>query len=377
MRRPALLAATLAALLPSAAPAVDVNDGQLTVHGYGQWSYQRTDNGNSAGDAAPGGNYDTAMFDLVLTVKPARDLVVTAQLGFEPEGTELEWAFAEWRFADALRLRVGKIRQPFGNLNELRFAGTTRAFYDLPAGFYGPGKVTGSAYLGLGLTGEVYAVGDWALAYDLYGGAVDLAEPVSYRGLETAGAVGEPVEPEEHEARDLVGGRLSITTPGEVTLRASGYGGSIEHEETASKRLWVGGLSAEYRGERLWLSAEAAVSVVVGVESARTAYVSAAWFLTDEVQVALRYEHQRTRLEDLDPSYRRSHPLLRHEQLSVGLNYWVDPGFVFKAAWSGLEGNRFAFPTEVDGAPVLIWDLPAMTLEQRTQVFLVGTQFAF
>ncbi len=116
-RLAALVASLLTGLLPAAARGVDVNDGQLSIHGDGQWSYQRTSGENAYGLAQPGGNYDTAMFDLVLTARAAEDLVVSAQLGFEPEGAALEWAFAEWRRSDRLRVRVGKIQQPFGNLN--------------------------------------------------------------------------------------------------------------------------------------------------------------------------------------------------------------------------------------------------------------------
>ncbi|MCM2333510.1 MAG: hypothetical protein NDI82_06140 [Anaeromyxobacteraceae bacterium] len=382
MRSPLLQALSLPALLaallvPTAAPAVEVNDGQLSIHGDGQWSYQRTSGDNAYGSARPGGNYDTAMFDLVLTARAADDLVISTQLGFEPEGTELEWAFAEWRHSDRLRLRVGKVQQPFGNLNELRFAGTTRAHFDLPAGIYGPGNVTGHAYLGVGLTGQLWSRDDWSLAYDLYGGAVELEELENYRGLEPGGAPDEPVEPDEQQARDLLGGRLSLAGPGDVTLRASAYGGRLQKDEHDSDGFWVAALSFERRGERLWLAAEAALSVEVGAEIARTAYASAAWFFTDELQAALRYEHQRTRLDELAPGYTRQHPLLRHEQFTAGLNWWFNPGLVFKASWALVEGNRFSFPAEASGEPVTVGALPTLDLEQRTQVVIVGTQFAF
>ncbi len=378
MRSPLLPAAALAALLAApAARAVEVNDGQLSVHGDGQWSYQRSTGDNAFGEARPGGNYDTAMLDVVLTARAAEDLVISAQLGFEPEGTSLEWAFAEWRYHDRMRVRVGKVQQPFGNFNELRFAGTTRAFFDLPAGVYGPGNVTGSAYLGVGLTGQLWSRDDWALAYDLYGGAVTLAELENYRGLAPGGASGEPVEPDEQQARDLVGGRLSLSAPGDVTLRASAYGGRLQKDDDASDGFWAAALSFEHRGERLWLSAEAALSEEMGAETARTAYASAAWFLTEALQVALRYEHQRTRLSELAAGFDQHHPLLRHEQFTAGLNWWVTPGLVFKGSWALVEGNRFSFPAEASGAPVTVGDLPNLDLEQHTQVVILGTQFAF
>lgn len=377
MRSPLLPAALAALLAPLTAAAVEINDGQLSLHGDGQWSYQRTSGDNAYGTAVPGGNYDTAMFDLVLTARAAEDLVISAQLGFEPEGAGLEWAFAEWRHSDRLRLRVGKVQQPFGNFNELRIAGTTRALFDLPAGIYGPGNVTGNAYLGVGLTGQLWSRDDWSLGYDLYGGAVKLAELENYRGLEPGGASREPVEPDEQQARDLVGARLSLACPGEVTLRASAYGGRLQKDDQDSDGFWVGALSFQHRGERLWLAAEAALSVEMGAETARTAYAAASWFFTEHLQAALRYEHQRTRLDELAAGFDRHHPLLRHEQFTVGLNWWVNPGLVFKGSWALVEGNRFAFPSELAGIPVAVGDLPNLDLEQHTQVVIVGTQFAF
>lgn len=376
-RSTALAAALLAGLLPCAARSVDVNDGQLSIHGDGQWSYQRASGENAYGTARPGGNYDTAMFDLVLTARAAEDLIVSAQLGFEPEGANLEWAFAEWRRSERLRLRVGKVQQPFGNLNELRFAGTTRAFFDLPAGVYGPGNVTGNAYLGVGLTGQLWGRDDWTLAYDLYGGAVKLAELENYRGLEPGGASDALVVPDEQQARDMLGGRLSLGTPGDWTVRASGYGGRLQKGEQASDGFWVVAFSFDRRGERLWLSGEAALSVEQHAETARTAYLTAAWFLTEQLQVALRYEHQRTRLDNMAAGYSRHHPLLRHEQYTAGLNWWISPGLVMKGSWALVEGNRFAFPEEANGFPVTTSALANMDLEQHTQVLILGTQFAF
>jgi hypothetical protein len=371
MYRPALPAAALAALLAApAAWAVDIADGQLSIHADGQWAYQRTSGRNSYGDATPEGNYDTAMLDLVLTARPAEDLVISAQLGFDPEGTALEWGFAEWRFSEKVRLRVGEVPQPFGNLNELRFAGTTRPFYHLPSSVYGPANVVGTAYLGLGATGQVASDGGWTLAYDAYGGAVKLAEAEPYAALSRPGS-GEaqaPVAVEEQQVRDLVGGRLSLTTPGEVTARLSGYYGRLVHGED-SEGFSSLGASVQYRGERLWLSAEVFRSEEEDSEVALTTYASVGWMLTGHLQVAAQYEWARTTFDGSPDS-----PLLRHDAYGLGLSWWVNPSLVFKACWHRVDGNRFAYP---EGAtPTELAD-PATAPSTRTDAFTVGTQFAF
>jgi hypothetical protein len=373
MRRSALPAAALAALLAApAAHAVDIADGQLTIHGDGQWAYQKTSGQNSYDEATPEGNYDTAMFDLVLTARPAEDLVVSAQLGFEPAGAALEWGFAEWRFSEKLRLRIGKVQQPFGNLNELRFAGTTRPFYHLPYSVYGPANVVGTAYLGLGATGQVASDGGWTLAYDVYAGAVTLAEAEPYAALKDPSAPpDDPVEIEEQQVRDLVGGRLSLIAPNEVTLRLSGYAGRLAHgaETDGFNSL---GASVQYRGERLWLSAEAFRSADGDSEIVWTAYGSVGWMLTEHLQVAAQYEWARTTFDGSPDS-----ALLRHDSFGLGLSWWVNPGLVFKACWHRVEGNRFAYPSPATYGSLVGQPDPSTVPSPRTDAFTLGSQFAF
>lgn len=377
MRRPARLALALAVaalVAPGAAPAVDVQDGLLSLHGDGQWAWQKTSGGNAFGQATPEGNYDTAMFDLVVTARPAQDLVVSAQLGFEPEGAGLEWGFAEWRFTEALRVRVGKVQQPFGNLNELRFAGTTRPLYHLPYSAYGPANVVGTAYLGIGTTGQLARDDGWALGYDAYGGAVTLDELEPHAAIlhPLAGArLDAPVELEAQQVRDLVGGRLSLSTPGEVTVRVSGYVGTLHHTRS-DERFYALGASLWYRGERLWLSAEAFRGQELHDERTDTAYATAGWMLTEHLQAAAQWEWART-------TFPGGHggALLRHDGLGVGLAWWFDPNLVIKAGWQRLRGNRFAFPegatpNELAGVPD-----PATAPGDRTDVLTVGTQFSF
>ncbi len=361
-------AALLPALLPTPAAAVDVADGKLTLHGDGQWSYRRTTGRNAFLDATPEGNYDTAMFDLVLAARPSEDLVISAQLGFDPEGTQAEWVFAEWRLHDALRLKVGKITQPIGNFNELRFAGTTRAFFDLPQGLYGPGNVLASAVLGVAVTGQRPLDGGWTVAWDAYGGALRLAELETYRGL-TAAADGAPVAPDEQQVRDILGARLSLTTPADLVLRLSAYGGKSKAEAVSPKAFYAGGASLQYRDDRLWLSAEAFGSHEVGAETTWTGNAAVAWFLGDHLQVAARAEVARTRI----PGLGTRSALQRHAEWALGLNWWATPEMALKASFHDLTGNRFAFPEGATDAELAAGD----GLSDRTQLVVVGAQFSF
>jgi hypothetical protein len=369
-RAAALLAAAALAALAAPASAVDIEDGKLSIHADGQWAYQRTTGKNAFDEATPAGNYDTAMFDLVLTARPVENLVISAQLGFEPEGTGLEWAFAEWRFSERLRLRMGKVQQPFGNLNELRFAGTTRPFYHLPYSVYGPANVVGTAYYGGGATGQLTSAAGWVLGYDLYVGAVNLEEAEPYSALKDR-PPSEPVEVESYQLRDLVGGRLSLTSPGEITARLSGYAGRLSHGDVSESFSSLGG-SVQYRGEQLWLSAEAFRSQEGDGEVAWTSYATVGWMVTEHMQAAVQYEWMRTTFPGSPAS-----ALLRHQSLGLALAWWVNPSLVFKACWHQIDGNRFAYPEGKTGGELAGIPDPTTAPSHTTGALTLGTQFAF
>jgi hypothetical protein len=355
--------ALAAAVLPLAASAVSIGDGKLTLNGNGSWAYQRTHQNLYYADSD--GDYDTAMFDLVLSARPTEDVVVSTQLGFDQEEVELEWAFAEWRYSDALRFRVGKVQQPLGNYMELQYVGTARPFFTLPTSVYGPTELGATAYFGLGATGEVLFDGGWGLQYDAYGGAIELPVYEPFEVLEPGyvpPAGGEPLETEEELVENIVGGRLSVSSPWGVTLRASAFTGGTERSGDETFSFAVFGLSALYRGERLWVSAEAFQSGEPGHETHRVGYGEVAFFVTEKVQLAARYELARTSLEEFDGSS----PLLRHDEAALGVNYWFSPQLVLKGSVHRAEGLRFAAPEE-----------GATDAGDSTLLFVAGAQFTF
>jgi hypothetical protein len=369
MRRLALLAAA-SLLFPPTADAVDVNDGQLSIHGDGAWSFQKTGNRNGYLDATPEGNYDTASFNLLLAVRPTPAISFNIYLEFDPDHTGVEWMFVEWRVSDRLRLRAGRVKQPIGNSGELQYAGTTRPFYNLPTSIYGPSNIAATAYLGVGATGTFAGDSGWTLDYDLYGGALQVTELETYRALEvpadpTSGAL---VRQDWQQVREIVGGRLSLTTPFELVLRLSGYGGRMPKDEVKPVTFLVGGLSAEYRVSRLKLGAELFLTNEVGFERAVGAALEASWSFDEHWQAAARLEGYQSKVAAITVSS----PLLRHREGAVALNYWFTPSLVVKASVHRIVGNRFVYP---DGATYQ--DLVDSPPAERTTMFLAGVQFAF
>ncbi len=369
MRRFVLLAAA-SLLAPAVARAVDINDGQLAIHGDGAWSFQRTSNGNGYLDATPDGNYDLASFNLVVAARPEPRLTITADLAFDPHHVGLEWMFVEWRVSDQLRLRAGRVKQPIGSSGELIFAGTTRPFYQLPVSVYGPANIVANSYLGVGLTGQRSGDTAWGIEYDLYFGALKLNELETYRALEVPpeASVTAPITVDRQLVREILGGRLSLTTPFDLTLRVSGYGGRMDKDETSKVTFLVGGLSAEYQAGPLRLGSELFVSAEVHYEHSVGAHLTAAWWLDDHWQLAGRLEGFQTWVPRIDGVT----PLQRHREGALALNYWFSPGLVVKASVHQVSGNRFVYPAHTS-----YQDLVTSPPARRTSMVLVGTQFAF
>lgn len=369
MRRLALLI-TASSLAAPAVHAVDINEGQLAIHGDGAWSFQSTSNRNGYLGATPDGNYDLASFNLLVAARPTPLLTITADLAFDPRHVGLEWMFVEWRVSDRLRLRAGRVKQPIGNSGELQFAGTTRPFFNLATSIYGPANMVANSYLGVGATGQLTPDSPWTLAYDLYFGALKLTELETYRGLEVPAepTVNDPVAVDRQLVREILGGRLSLTTPFDLTLRVSGFGGRLLKDEPTRTTFLVGGLSAEYQSRRLRLGAEVFYSNELGAEHSVGAHLTAAWSFDDHWQAAARVEGHQTWVHDITGIS----PLQRHREAALGLNYWFTPALVVKGSLHQVVGNRFAYP-----AGVTYLELATRLPAERTITVLLGTQFAF
>ena len=347
--------------------AQEVPPDFASVHGFGGDAYGHTqDNLYLAG--GPSGEYQNAQLALALIAAPSPRLQISSQLSWAqtPDGTstELDYAFAEWRFSDALRLRVGRAKQPFGIYTEIFDVGTVRPFYSLPQGVYGPAALVAEGYDGVGLTGHARLGRAWGLAYDAYFGGVRLASTPLAPGLDEGEGAGEEVE----IIRDAVGGRVWLEAPVEgLRFGASIYSGKEEREEQV--RHTVFGLHGEYldgpwslRSEYVWHPEHLGPHL-------RAFYVEGARRLGGHFQAALRYDWSDTTFPSGEPLPEPS--LGRHEDAAVGLNYIFSPNLVLKTSYHRVNGNRYARPEDLEGA------LDAGTLAARTNLIVVGGQFSF
>jgi len=351
----------LVGLFAATAPALAQDANELAIHAFGSSLYGKTD-GNTYSVGTEEGRYSNSQLSLNLSAHVSDKLQITGQMAFSQNGEgvqpTLDYAFAEWRFSDGLKLRAGRVQQPFGLYTEVFKVGTLRPFAILPQGIYGPVGFVAEGYDGIGLTGRWRSSSGWALQYDVYGGGVELGGdailPPSGENQEAGGT---------ETVRNSVGGRIVIETPvAGLAFGVSGYSGEEDVE-----RHSVYGAQAEYVAGPWSLRAE--YGRLVSRSRTHAFYVEGARRI-GPLQAAARFDWFEARaVAEALPA----ESLGRHRDTAFGLNYWFHPGLVLKVSYHIVEGNRIARPAAEELPAVL----SAGTLDTRTHLLVAGAQFSF
>lgn len=369
-----LCAALLLAALPMAAqePAEEEAPAEswspeVVLHGYGVWAYGKTD-GNHYAVGSEDGDYQHSEVAINLTAVPVQNMSIHVQLAVENEDEETEavadFAFGEWRFSDALRLRLGQVQQPFGIYAEIFDVGTLRPFGTLPQSVYGPVGVVAESYKGAGLTGYRQSAGGWGLSYDVYVGGLKVTEESPATFLEG--------EEEEFDlVRDVVGGRVVVQVPStDLSFGISGLVGTNENEsESRNTSL---GAQVQYLSDTWWIRGEAVMHEDEDEHELTSSYVEVARFLTRYWQVAARFDRlstDRTESGDELPE-----DLFDHRETALGINYWFNTNFAIKLSIHDVKGNWFALPED----PEELRDALARgDVEDETRLVTFGASFTF
>jgi hypothetical protein len=289
---------------------------------------------------------------------------------------ELNYAFAEYVFFDALRFRVGKVKAPFGLYTETYNVGTTRPFFSLPTSLYAsPGLVTQS-YLGIGFTGAYYFKNDWALQYDIYSGELNLQRYADFTS---------PMFPAIVDIKlpDMYGARIICQTAiNGLDFGVSSYVGSpkfyyngVERDYFIEGKHVVYDFHLEYLTDAISFRSE---YELIGKTKGKDVkvdgyYVEAAYKFFKFWQLAVLYDQQKYKV--YDPTFAEIIKLtpstVDHSEWAFGLNYWFSPNFVLKFSYHLVEGNLFAKPQNI------IQAMMSGGLEEKTNLLSVGTQFSF
>lgn len=357
------------ALVPmERALAVELADGKLSLNGFGKWAYGNVNNDNAYSFAAPGGTFGGGSFALALHAQLLDRGSVAAQgrINQVTSTTTLDWSFGEWRFSDALRLRIGVVPHAFGISGDVRDVGTLRAFYTLPASVYGSTGLTGEAVDGVDVGGALFDDRSWSLRYDAYFGSLAIPTTRLFEMLAAGLKPGGTIVLQMELTGYLAGGRLVASTPVEGLSLLLSFHSTVRNAETL-----VVGPSVHYATDSLDLRAEYFFEYEDSNSGPRSrvhvAYAEGSVFLTERVQAGVRAEIFNGQLL----GYAGSRALLEHREIASTLNYWFAPGFVLKLSGHLIDGNRFAHPVAVDDA------ILAGTLARRTFAVIFGTQFSF
>lgn len=193
---------------PPAADAAPVFKRTFIIHGYLTQAYARTTGGEIWGATKEGTtDYGRAALQLRFEMSPKDTALIQLRhvaLGASPTAqykpdVEVNWAYFEHRFSDALRIRVGRAPLPYAFDNDLHSVGVVLPFYRLPISVYPPDTFNHETLDGANLTYDRNLVGDWGTSVDLYAGDVSEATELF------------PPLPLTHvKHRDLRGGRVLI-----------------------------------------------------------------------------------------------------------------------------------------------------------------------
>jgi|CXWL01.1.fsa_nt_gi hypothetical protein len=253
--------ATLALLLLSA-PLLAQDDAEetstqtFTVHGYLTQAFAQSNGEQLIGIGASGTTDYRRAAALLRFTPTAKDTLViqvahrrlgqSPSLVFEPD-VKLDWAFYERKLSDSTAVRVGRLPQPMGILNETRYVGTLLPFYRAPYNFYQEGSFTSETVDGVGLTHSTSPERPWSAEASVYVGGYSMVEQTE-NGL---------VKP---RAEKVLGGQLWLSTP--VSGLRFGIGGQrLDITGSAlvrdGKDSWkTDYASVEYAGSRLKLRSE-------------------------------------------------------------------------------------------------------------------------
>jgi hypothetical protein len=371
------LLGALPALLVAPALAAQEGPPPVQVHGFGSLLTGATD-GHRYRDLRRGADAGTAVLALNVGAPVSDRLRVTTQVHLEGRNTEtdthIDMVLAEWTVSDAVRLRLGQVPQAFGIYTEVFDVGTLRPFLTLPQSVYGAAGIVAEGVRGASVGGErPLGRRGWAVAYDVYGGAMQTAHSEAALDYLLGATHDEDEHSEDHHTRsvtNLVGGRVLLRTPVPgLSVGASGYTG-IEAGDADTTRARTVGAQAEYLSARWSLRAEA-VREAERRRSVTAGYVEAAYRFLGPWQAAVQVDAQRNVLDGVDAS--RAPSLLRHRGVGVGLNYWFEPGLVVKATYYAVTGNRFALPAAADLGDAVAGG----ALGRRTRVLMAGAQLSF
>jgi len=332
-----------------AEPALSLS--RLETHGFVSQGYIRTtDNNYLARSASSRGSFEFSEVGINFTQPLGEHLRTGVQLfarDLGPLGNydiKADWFYLDYRWTDALGLRAGRIKLPFGLYNEINDIDSARVPILLPQSTYPAGaRDFLLAQTGVEVYGRLLAGSAGALDYRAYGGTI-FAEV-------TAPSSG-PLQVAELSVPYLFGGRLLWETP----LEGLRVGGSVQKLRLDSVFLLEGVPALVKIPAVLWV---ASLEYAPGDLSLAAEY--GRWHVSSTSTSA---ESALNTSVDSERGYLMA---------ALRLNDWFEPGAYYSLLFPDVRQRKGTAAQQHDAALTLRFDLDVHWLLKLEGHYLVGT----
>jgi hypothetical protein len=367
-----MMASMTVLVVPS---AFGFGNDDFSVNGYGYQNYRQTSANNSEG-VDQRGNLDDNFLAFVMSVKISDKSRVWAQVqANSTEQTRFTWMFVDYKITDTLTAHAGRVKFPYGLINEYVDNRAMQIGVTLPTAYSGAADMVYDAYNGAGIDWYKDIGGAGSLMLQAYGGNIYSPPPALASGPYTSNPPSASVPTIIDRA--LIGGRLTWTTPvSGLRFMLSANQTQIEPTVaniTASTPLTLGPiglenramLSAEYDGDALMIQTEYNYHHIPGISgiSGSTNVDSNSWYAQAAYSINNYKPFVRFDVLNSDTRY-SSDPNYYQKSWVVGVNYRLDTNLNLRIQESLNSG--YALPvasqyTPLDGG-ALNWNEIALAI---------------
>lgn len=345
----------------------------FSINGFITQGFFYTDENNVYGESSENGSFDFHEIGLNTAYRFTPKLrgavqVMSRQAGEVDNGElKLDYALLDYRFTDsveqAVGVRVGRLKVPFGFYNETRDVAFTRPSIILPQSLYfDQARDLELSIDGAILYGSLSAPGGWIDIDLLYGSPqTDTNVEYAYLAMDAAGKFDESEGFMGRVIYNTESGRLRFgATVSEYRLGYQPGGGSFPFEfSEGNLKLNVAMLSAQYNAEHWSLTGEYMVhdidwTELGGIYAARPKTPLTSYYLQLQYRfnynwdLLLRYDD--LMLDGNDPKGRENsqvfYPRQAHnfysKDVTIGVGWRPNSDWLFRAELHNLEGTGWA-----------------------------------
>lgn len=346
--------------------APDVDPLALQVHGFVSQGFLFTTDNNYLAESERG-SFEFTEVGLNFTQPLTDELRAGVQLfarDLGPLGNysiKADWFYLDYRYANWLGLRAGRVKLPFGLYNEVNDIDQARVPVLLPQSIY---PVQNRDFLlaqtGVELYGYVELAAAGALDYRLYGGTIF---------LETDLAPGTPYEIERLNIPYVAGGRVLWETP----LRGLRAGGTVQFLRLDADLLYdmaafdplvmAGDLPASFDGR---VSAELPVLM----------WVASIEYAVDDLLLAAEYSRWNVDTESSEPMLFPESDSTQERLYGMAayrINAWFEPGLYYSLYFRDVDEREGREQQQHDVALTLRFDINNHWLVKLEGHYLNGT----